>query len=80
MTSANSVRVSAAGTARLIGAFSIFVAVAFILFWPMWHTGELQVRFGMTCGDMLAQVRQQPTGVGFTQAAAQAECWPQAAR
>jgi hypothetical protein len=73
--------VSAAGAARLIGATFIFVVVVFILFWPMWHSGELQVRLGIACGDMIAQIRQQPTGVGFTQAVAYAECWPtQAAR
>jgi hypothetical protein len=74
---ASSVRVSAAGLARLVGATFIFVLVLFALFWPMWHSGELKVKLGVACGDMIAQMRgQQTNNAGFTLAVAQPECWP----
>jgi hypothetical protein len=81
--SASPHRVSAAAwVARIVGASVIFVLVCFMLFWPMWHSGELKIKLGVACGDMIAQMRQQPmSGAGFTQAVAHSDCWPaQAAR
>jgi hypothetical protein len=77
-TTRNPARVSpAAWVVRFAIASGIFLAVIFILFWPMWQSGHLKVQLGLACGDMLSQIRRsQTTNSGFILAVAQPECWP----